>query len=296
MADHQNITDMQIEVSKQAIGEYRRGTFFIASERRVSTIEGAIEFVDECGLAFFWPIAGVTLPSLWNAVAGDRPVPSQHDDPAHVTWGWKDSMLGEGAWYYAKVLRKRATLIALKLAPSFYALSENYGAPAEDYLMQYEQGRLPLEAKNVFEALLHEGPLDTIALRQAANLTSRKSDYRFNKALMELQADFKVLPVGVAEAGAWNYAHVYDIVSRHFPEIPEQARWIGEIDARMEILRHYFRSVGAARLRDVLKLFGWKRGDAEKALERLVESSELYQGAVVEGEKGEWYIHPELSA
>jgi hypothetical protein len=294
MAARKKGTGMQMQISKQALDTYRRKTFFIAPERRVSTIDEAIRFVEECGLAFFWPIDGVTLPSLWNAVAGDRPVPSQHDDPAHVTWGWKDSMLGERVWYYAKVLRKRATLISLELVPDFYALSENYGAPAEDYLMQYEQGRLPLEAKNVFEALLQEGPLDTIALRRAANLTSRKSDYRFNKALLELQADFKVLPVGVAEAGAWNYAHIYDIVSRHYPEIPEKARWIGEIDARSEILRHYFHSVGAARLRDVLKLFGWKKGEAERALERLLQESVIHQDAAVEGERGTWFAHHHL--
>jgi hypothetical protein len=295
MAERQNIPDMQTMISLEEIEKYRRRTFFVAPERRVSTIEGAIEFVDASGLAFFWPIDGVILPSLWTAVAGDRPVPSQHDDPAHVTWGWKDSMLGERVWYYAKVLRKRATLISLELVPAFYALSENYGAPEEDYLMQYEQGRLPLEAKNVFEALLHEGPLDTIALRRAANLTSRKSDYRFNKALLELQADFKVLPVGVAEAGAWNYAHVYDIVSRHFPGIPEQARWIGEIDARAEILRRYFRSVGAARLRDVLKLFGWKKGDAERALAVLMEEAVLRQGVEIKDAKGKWFAHHRLA-
>lgn len=285
---------MSEEISSASLKTYRKKAFFISPEKRVGTIERAIDFVKECEIAFFWPIEGVILPSLWKAVAGDRPVPSQHDDPGHVTWGWKDSMLGEHVWYYAKVLRKRATLISLEMVPNFYALSENYGSPTEDYRVQYEQGRLPLEAKNVFEALLYEGPLDTIALRRAANLTSRKSDYRFNKALLELQADFKVLPVGVAEAGAWNYAHIYDIVSRHEPEIPEKARWIGEIDARKGILESYFRSVGAARLRDVLKLFGWRKPEATTALEALSDAGVLYEGMALEGMKGPWYAHRAL--
>jgi hypothetical protein len=285
---------MSEEISAARLMAYQRETFFISPERRVTTIEGAIEFVNACEIAFFWPIDGVTLPSLWNAVAGNRPVPTQHDDPGHVTWDWKDSMLGERVWYYAKVLRKRATLISPDMVPNFYALSENYGSPAEDYRMQYEQGRMPLEAKNVFEALLFEGPLDTISLRRAANLTSRKSDYRFNKALLELQADFKVLPVGVAEAGAWNYAHIYDIVSRHWPEIPEKARWIGEIDARKRILEGYMRAVGAARMRDVLKLFSWPRPEAVQALDALCEKGELLQNLTVEGMKGRWYAYPAL--
>src|SRR3972149_5049108 len=97
-----------------------------------------------CSLVFsyFWPIKDVTLPSLWAAVAGDRPVADAHDDPGHVTWGWKDSLLGARKWYYAKVLRKKATIIALDVAPYFYALSENYGDPRGDYLLQHEQGLL----------------------------------------------------------------------------------------------------------------------------------------------------------
>jgi hypothetical protein len=72
-------------------------------------------------------------------------VADDHDDPGHATWGWKDALLGQRQWYYAKVLRKRATMIAFDVAPYFYALTENYGAPDEDYLTLYEQGRMPLE-------------------------------------------------------------------------------------------------------------------------------------------------------
>ncbi len=67
------------------------------------------------------------MPSLWTAVAGDRPVADKHDDPGHITWGWKYKALGKKIWYYAKTLRKKATMISLEIAPYFYALSENYG-------------------------------------------------------------------------------------------------------------------------------------------------------------------------
>jgi len=70
----------------------------------VRTKEQAIAYVEERGFVYFWPIKGVMMPSLWQAVAGDRPVASEHDDPGHVTWGWKDGLLGERLWYYAKVL------------------------------------------------------------------------------------------------------------------------------------------------------------------------------------------------
>ncbi|MGW8251658.1 MAG: AlkZ-related protein, partial [Anaerolineales bacterium] len=121
-------------------------------------------------------------------------------------------------------------------------LSENYGAPEEDYLTIYEQGRLTQEAKSVYEALLDQGALDTIALRKAARLSSRESDSRFNKALTDLQTDFKIVPVAVAQTGGWRYAFVYDIVARHYPQIVEQARFITEREAHQRLSELYFRS------------------------------------------------------
>ena len=42
----------------------------------------------------------------------------------------------------------------------------------------------------------------------------------------------KILPIGVAEAGAWNYAFVYEILQRHFPDLPEQAQPIKRSETR----------------------------------------------------------------
>ena len=140
----------------KVIESYRQQTFLSTSGKRIKSKEQAIQFVDQRGFIFFWPIKDVLLPSLWVAVAGDRPVADAHDDPGHVTWGWKDSLLGTRHWYYAKVLRKKSTIISLPVAPYFYALSENYGSPEEDYQVQYMQGTMTQEAKAVYEALLSE--------------------------------------------------------------------------------------------------------------------------------------------
>ena len=88
---------------------------------------------------------------------------------------------------------------------------------------------------------------------------SNAKDSEFNKALEVLQSDFKILPVGVAEAGAWKYSFIYEIVPRHYPDLPEQARKIGEREARTKLVELYFESVGAAQENDVNKLFGWKK-------------------------------------
>lgn len=287
---------MMATLSWEIVQDYRSRTYRSRPELRLSHRQQAIDFVNERGFVFFWPIQGVTLPSLWVATAGDRPVPSEHDDPGHVTWDWKDSLLGSRAWYYAKVLRKKATLISMSVVPYFYALSENYGSPEEDYLTLYEQGRLTLEAKTVYEAVLKSGPLDTIALRRAARLSSPESESRFNKALADLQAAFMLVPVAVTQAGAWRYAFAYDIVARHYPEIPQQARFIGEMEARSKLLECYFRSVGAAQLRDVVLLFGWEAKTTSATIASLVEAGVLCSDLQIAGQPGEWIVLRELAA
>ena len=278
----------------QRLLDYQAATFHSSASLRIQDIEAAIHFVEERGFIFFWPITGVTLPSLWVSVAGDRPVADAHDDPGHITWGWKDSLLSQRRWYYAKVLRKKATIISLELAPSFYALSENYGSPEDDYLILYEQGRLTQEARLVYEALLSEGPLDAVALRRATHMSSPGSETRFNRALLDLQADFKVLPVGVARAGAWNYAFIYQIAAYHYPELPEQARSIGESQARRTLAAAYLRSVGAVRVEDLARLFAWKPPQAASAAESLVQAGLAIAGQEIEDRRGEWLVLSDL--
>ena len=142
-------------------------------------------------------------------------------------------------WYYAKILRKKATMISLDIAPYFYALSENYGSPEEDYLLAYEEGRLSQAAKQVYKSLLKEGALNTIDLRRASEIDERQRS-EFNKALEVLQSDFKILPVGVSDAGAWKYSFIYEIVTRHYPDLAEKARFISEAEARRKLVELYY--------------------------------------------------------
>jgi DNA glycosylase AlkZ-like len=150
-------------------------------------------------------------------------------------------------------------------------LSENFGSPEEDHLIAYHEGRLTLAAKQVYEAILKEGPLNTIDLRKTAHMTNKSSDTEFNRALEVLQADFKILPVGVAEAGTWRYAFIYALVAQHMPELVEKSRFIGEAEARQKLTSLYFQSVGAAQPRDLSRLFGWPPELIHRTLHSLEE-------------------------
>jgi hypothetical protein len=276
------------------IRTYRAKTYRLLPGQQLKSPEEAVAFAKERGFIFFWPVNGVEMPSLWTAVAGNRPVADEHDDPGHRTWGWKDSLLDKRVWYYAKMLRKKATMIALEVAPYFYALSENYGSPEEDYLTLYKQGRLTVESKMLFEALLLKGPMHTIALRKEARLTSRDSESRFNKALTDLQANFQVLPVGIADAGAWHYSYIYDLTFRFYPDLQEQARFISERQARRKLVELYLISVGAAQVRDINRLFGWTNPDSERALSELENAGAFQGGLEVEGHPGVWWGSKDL--
>jgi hypothetical protein len=274
--------------SQTDLEKYRAKTFRLLPRLRLHFERDAIHFVNERGFIFFWPVKNTLLPSLWGAVAGDRPVPNNHDDPAHVTWNWKDHLLGKKKWFYARVLRKRNTIISLKLLPYFYALSPNFGDPENDYLIQYEQGLLPMEAKSVFEALLQEGPLDTLALKRAANLASPHNESRYIHALDILQADFRILPVGIAKAGTWKYAFIYDVVQRHFPELIDNSRKISQSTAREHLLRTYLMTIGACLLEEINRLFKWNDIEINNAIKILCSKNEIFQSKLFANDDREW--------
>ena len=262
--------------------------------RRVHTRDEAVAFIGDVGFAFFWPIKGVECPNLFHAIAGRmRDVPNEHGDPdGSKCWAWKDELLGARTWFYAKLLRRRATLISMDLLPAFYALSPNYGDYTTDYLEEYADGEMTAEAKNVYEALLHEGALDTLRLRRAASLSAQSAKARFERALVELQVGLKVLPVGVVAAGAWDYAFVYDLVARHLPDLPAQARPIARAEACHTLIRRYVDNAVAVSRRQIAQVFHvlkWTPRELDRALAALQEEGAVREMAV-EGLEGKQWV------
>jgi hypothetical protein len=278
---------MTPQISLLKLNNFRSTTFRVQPGQKLHNLEQAVEFVNQRGFIFFWPNKGVILPSLWTAVAGDRPVPDAHDDPGHVTWGWKDKSLGKRFWYYGRVLSNRNAMISLDLLQFFYALSPNYGSPSEDYLEQYAAGLLTSEAKSVYEALLDKGALDTLDLRRAAHMTSVESDGRFNKAITTLQMEFKILPVGISQAGAWKYAFIYDLTSRHYPDLIESSRQISELQAYRTLILRYLESVGAITISQVARLFKWPVDRTRKTIIDLRDQGLLEYPVEIENTIGE---------
>jgi hypothetical protein len=284
------------ELSIDVLDTYRARTFRLLPELRLKTPAEALQFVNERGFVFFWPIKGLTLPSLWAAVAGWRSVAAEHDDPGHVTWGWKDDALDKRQWYYAKLLRGRATMVALDIVPYFYALTDNFGDPEHDYIQLYQDGLLSQQAKAIFEALLTDGPLDTVNLRRKIRMTSKSSNSPFERGMVELQRDMKILPVGVAQTGAWRYSFIYDVVHRYYPDLSDRARSITRMAAREKLTGLYLDAVGAATMADVRRVFQWKPEEVQRTLHAMVEAGRLHSGFAVAGSDDKQYVATKLLA
>jgi hypothetical protein len=198
--------------------------------------------------------------------------------------------LDKRQWYYGKLLQKRATLVSLALLPAFYACSENLGG-LDDYLDEYRAGAMTAEAKWIYEALLKHGPLDTIQLRQRAGLSSGSAKSRFDRALTELQAGLKVLPIGVARTGHWRYAFTYEILQRHYPDLPELARGVRRAEARRLLISRYLANVVAAEramIKRVFRVLQWTTDELERTICELL-GEDILQEVQVRG-----FSHPQL--
>jgi hypothetical protein len=141
-------------------------------------------------------------------------------------------------------------------------------------LAEYEDGLMTAEAKAIYEAILKQGPLDTVRLRRESRMSADSAKSRFDRGLVELQVGLKVLLIGMARTGAWNYAFNYEIVQRHFPDLPQQARPIKRSEARHTLVSRYLDTAVAAdrgMIAKVFHIFHWTKRELDRTIEALLE-------------------------
>jgi hypothetical protein len=252
-------------------------------------VDDALAFVNDVGFCFLFSSKGIEMPTLWEAICGEsRDVPEHHDDEAlgHA-WDWKDELPTRGLVFYGKLLRQKPTLVSLALLPHFYALSPNYG-DVEDYLIEYQEGRLSDDARRVYEALLTHGALPTSHLRREAGLGGKASAPRFDRAVRDLQVGMKIVKTGISDANSWGYCYVYDVLLRRFPDLPTQAGAIHSNEAMRVLLRTYLYNVGGATEAEVARLFGWESERLAVLCARWAAANDLCAGVHVQGWPGEY--------
>jgi hypothetical protein len=258
---------------------YRR-----TQKQRLRTPDDIRAFIEDVGVCLLFPVKGIEMPNVYQAVCG-APKDTDttlRDDNIGLTWNTKDAALDKRWWYYGKLIRGKATLVSLQMLPCLYALSPNFGG-ADDYLQEYEAGTLSADAKNIYEALLREGPLHAIELKRKVNLYGDNLKTKFDRAITELQTSLKILPVGVAEAGAWRYAFIYDLVARWLPNVPIHARDITRSDARSRLVTNYLTNAIFATPKAISSVFGWKAKETQVVIEKLANQGRIGFGRLVKG-------------
>jgi predicted transcriptional regulator len=60
------------------------------------------------------------------------------------------------------------------------------------------------------------------------------------------------------------------------------------------MLEHYLRSVGAATVKEIVRLFGWEPTVLHHELKKLEEAGVITTQVDVEEQKGEWVMHQAL--
>jgi len=283
------------EITPEKVMKYRDRRYRRRQGLRVHSSRQALEFVNDVGFCWLFPAKDAEMPTLWEAICGEsRPIPIAHDDQAlgHA-WDWKDELPSRGLIFYGKLLRAKPTLVSLELLPHFYALSSNYG-DIEDYLIEYQEGRLSEEARRVYEALLKHGAMPTSHLRRHAGLEGQSSALRFDRAIRELQLGLKIVKTGISDANSWGYCYVYDVLLRRFPDLPERAGAIHSNEAMRILLHTLLRNVGVASEKHVARLFAWELGRLAELSERWAQSEEIARGVRVAGWPGEYLASPEL--
>jgi hypothetical protein len=244
----------------EAVEGHRDALWRRAPELRVETVQDAERFVDDVGFAWTLTDARTQGPSLYVAVCGRRdahlPKNVQKDPEASAAWLLKDELMRRGKVYYAKVLRKRSTLVSLALVPAFHAL---YGIPRRE-----EGDRLSADARAVLKVLRKEWEMGTADLRAESGVGDRA---RFTKAVEELQACMKVIPGEVLYEPKFTY--IWHLAEGRFAD--ELRRKVTREKAVLALARAYLAAAGETARAELSRVTGLGRAEAGRANHALVD-------------------------
>ncbi|HYP41101.1 MAG TPA: crosslink repair DNA glycosylase YcaQ family protein [Chloroflexia bacterium] len=252
---------------------------------KVKTQGEAVKFINDVGIALLFPGDRLPLPDLWSAINGcERKLPKHHHDYAlHKTWDWKDKIPERKEAWYGKIIRGKPAFISMRDLPAVYALSSNYGE-IDDYLEAYADGMMSVEAKLVYETLLREGPMPTSAMRKACGMAGGGDNARrFERAIVELQGDLKIVKAGISDSNRWKYCYIYDLLLRWAPNLADEARQYNSRAAMRYLIERYLHTSVGAPSHIFPRLFGWDPGVTERVAEEMLQEGTLLAIRVLGG-------------
>jgi len=244
----------------------------VAAQRAaVRTLEGhkvrsddeAVRYVDRLGFAPLFRLAGLNIPSLSDADAGEW----------EGAWRWKEVLPAERRCAYGKFLRGRGFFISWRLFPAFYAIYGRMTDAADDYA----DGLLGQLEWAVLQAIVERGPIDSRVLWAEMKRSFGGKRASFEAALIGLQASFWIMVSGGNLEG-WSL-HYWDLVERRVPAglltgLPSVE------DAREALLLQYVANTVICTEREAAGFFRWDLGQTRALAARLLAGGKLAQARI----------------
>jgi hypothetical protein len=238
-------------VLPEKVEVHRDRTWHRDPEERADHLFSAERFIDSVGFCSALTDGRRPGPSLYIAVCGRRdahtPRNVQKDPETRLAWTIKDELLRRGHVYYGKLRGNRSIFITRKLVPHFNAL---FGIARKQ-----ERSLLSKPAQNILAVLRKEWELSTRDLRQESGITERKI---FNKAIDELQKNFKLIPSDVVYDPKFTY--IWSLTESRFQDEVNEA--ISREEALKEIARAYLMAAGMTWRGELARVTGLSNPEA----------------------------------
>jgi hypothetical protein len=276
--------------SIEDLEQQRDRSFRRRSRLRVHNERTALQFVEDVGFCLVFTNRTQQLPCLWVAVCGRRdpvfPEHSHHDPELMLTWNLKDLLPAKRLVYYGKLILGKPSMVSLAHFPDFYALH----GPAHDeqYLYDYEAGRLSRAAKQIMDVLVEDHPLTTKELKRRTHLDASRSRAIFDQAIAELQRKLSITMIEARYEPTFTY--VWDLLETWLPEPVARGREILRHEAVYRLTRQYLSVVYYASLTQTERVVGIPRVEVEEAATRLQTEGVIDIGAPIDGLPGTWLV------
>ena len=188
----------------------------------VHSEDDAVRFVNGVGFCTIDLPAFGEFPYLAAAFPGNR------DSVLGDIWFWKDDLHTGKRLYYTRLFGTRPGFISLEFLPAFIATN---GEVADELMVM---GRMPVQAREIFEMVEKNGPVSGRDLRRAISADAQKKSATI---LIDLEKKFILTKVAITGRTRETYGYVWDLAERWMPETFEEADRLGAEAAARRIVR-----------------------------------------------------------
>ncbi len=266
-------------LTQKRLVAYRRSLWQLG---RVRTQSQFSRLLDRVGLCLIFGSEAVPLPKVYDVARED----------CGSWWNWKDHLQAKKAAYLGRLIRGKATLVAMGMLPAFLALHYEQGGCAS-YDEEHYYGRLTQAAKWICDRLDAQGPCQAGELRKFMKRQHGTGTAAHQRALLELQRRFKVVTVGLVDQH-WGM-RLIGLFERWVPrEVERAARKLGPEEARAAIVERIVRTAGAMPAPVLTRTLRWPPAETARVVDSLARTGIIRTEFCPRRKQRRWIVHHAL--